>query len=96
MQFLLEDPIAGPLSVILLPTLVKTVRRDGVCLAAFRGTRTVLAIRRFQIDHGNALPESLAPLAPTYLDAEIERGRKWIEKKRRDSDGVDTGKGISS
>jgi hypothetical protein len=34
-----------------------------------RCAATLLALRLYQIDHGGALPKTLAPLVPAYLDA---------------------------
>ena len=53
----------------LLPIFVNAVARDLRRLAGTRTFRTALALERFRLDSGGALPASLGELVPKHLAA---------------------------
>lgn len=55
------------LSRMLMPALARVHGRDADHAARLRAAMTVLAVERFRRGHGNALPDNLAALTPTYF-----------------------------
>ena len=52
----------------LLPALVKALYRGAEHVGQLRVTQAALAVERFRLAHQNALPASLAELAPQFVD----------------------------
>lgn len=66
-RYLLDDPIGGIVAVLTVPSTLRVIRRQIACEAALRGTATVVALRRYQVDHRGTVPSRLADLVPAYL-----------------------------
>ncbi len=64
-----NDPIGSALVILIVPGYVWAVDNVFRERASLDATRVVLAVRRWQLDHGGKLPAALADLVPAYIAA---------------------------
>jgi hypothetical protein len=54
---------------LVLPNLAKALETSAARLGELRAAKTALAVERYRLAHGNALPAGLSALVPDYLAA---------------------------
>ena len=67
-----EHPMRYLLSGIALPAAAGGLRKEAKLVAELRCARVALAVERYRLKHGGALPESLEGLVPEFLPGILE------------------------
>ena len=65
-------PIRYLLSAQILPAVAEGLRKEATLVARLRCARVALAVERYRLKHGGALPSSLKELVPEFLPQVVE------------------------
>jgi hypothetical protein len=69
---LAAHPIRYMVSALILPTVAVGLRKEAMLVARLRCVRAALAVERYRLKHGGALPSSLKELSPEFLPEVLE------------------------